>query len=812
MNYKLPLAYRCLALILIAMAFVPAFAAKPANLLRDLHFRYVVGRPGVYVKVDWDKKKKPNKKDKQPVFYVNGQQTLGTLEEDGTYFVRINSIQRWSVKSPVTYSVTMEQGEEKITRSFGIRDLGARQGMISLNDTTIMRKGLTESALPLSTCKSQDQWYSYFRDIKSKGFSIVSLKRSSMSQEMMSAADKVGIIVHARIPAPEQKIDESVGKKKKKNKKKKGDTDAEALSLEEEFIQHPSLCMATFAKGAAVENSEKYLNVMVFAPTLPEKGHYFPDYAEMVDTMVVCMADLSELTDKSVLEQCMEKSLCTDGVGALLFSSEEQASAWKDFMILGKFDRDEWDSSMAINMKLYVSNNTEKDIKNTIFTWKFADETGFEFSPGDWNGHRFLPFNTECVTDRVFTPVGHIFPGSNVTLTVKMDGTDYQRSWTHKILYPARIRYMNEEIHKRMKEWCKRGADESDQEYGERVNDVTKSLRTKLWAYEISTEQAGDLVKGKAIKLSRYSDHDESVTLTVDGMTPFKLKVPKRTAQEFCQENDLELRNTKYGLTNKDTYEIVYTEVFNKRTGEVAIYENFDNEYTLERLLMDDKYVPEELKLIAEREDKVLQEIKQRVIQSAKEQNLITDHTKISVNAHVVTGYDEKGNTQNNYRIVFDYNVDARYSMNEDYGPGRYRIEDSHAAISMLRAITYAFGKDFGRYIVPGKKLNISITGSADSSPIRGSIAYDGCYGEFQNVPYYLGQQESKVTITQKEGIRQNEQLAYMRAQGVHDFLSKNLTAADEMDVRYLYNIELPKGKGGQFRRIKVSFTFIDAF
>lgn len=810
MNYKTPLACRGLALLLALIAFVPAFAAKPVTFLRDLHFRYVEGRPGVYVTVDRVKKKKPSKKDKPPVFSVNGKQTLGTLEEDGTYFVRINSIQRWSVKSPVTYTVTMEEGDEKITRSFGIRDLGARQGMISLNDTTIMRKGLTQSALPLATCKSQDQWYAYFCDIKSRGFSIISLKRSSMSQEMMSAADKTGIIVHARIPAPEQKVDESADKKKKK--KKKGEAEVQPLSLEEEFIQHPSLCMATFDKGATEERSQKYLNVKVFVPTLPEKGHYFQDYATQVDSMAVCMADLSDLTDESVLEQCLEKALCTNGVGALLFSSEKQATAWKDFMILGKFDRDEWDSSMAINMKLYVSNNTDKDVKNTTFTWKFADETGFEFSPGDWQGHRFLPFNTECVTDRVFTPVGHIFPGSNVTLTVKMEGTDYQRSWTHKILYPARIRYMNEEIHKRMKDWCKRGANETMEEYEDRVNDVTKSRKKKLFAYDIATEEAGDLVKGKSIRLSRYNDHDESVTLTVDGMTPFKLKVPKRTAQEFCQENDLELRNTKYGLTNKDTYEIVYTEVFNKRTGEVAIYENFDNEYTLERLLIDDKYVPEELKLIAEREDKVLQEIKQRVIQSAKEQNLITDHTKVSVNAHVVSDYDDKGNTQNNYQIVFDYNVDARYSLDEDYGPGRYRIEDSHAAISMLRTITSAFGKDFGRYIIPGKKLNISITGSADSSPIRGSIAYDGCYGEFQDVPYYLGQQESKVTITQKEGIRQNEQLAFMRAQGVHDFLSKNLTAADKMDVRYLYNIELPKGRGGQFRRIKVCFTFIDAF
>lgn len=801
---------RSLATILAAAAFSTVFGAKPVNVLRDLHFHYSMDRPGVSVVVIKENPKKPKKGAPAPVFYVNGKQTVATLENDSTYFVRINNMERWSVKSPVNYAVTMELGDQKLTRSFGIHDIATSQGMISLNDTTILRKGLTEQALPLSTHKSQEEWMRYFRDIKQKGFSIISLYRTNMTQELMSAADKCGIIVHARVPAP-PKVAEETGKKKKKSKKKKGANEPIQLSLAEEYVQHPSLCMASFDTGAAVEHSEKYLSAHLFAPALPEKGNYQPDYSSLLAPNAVCMADFSQLEDEKFLDQCLEKVLCTPGVGALLFASEEQATAWKDVMILGKFDRDEWDSSMSMAMDLFLSNNSDEDISSTHFSWEFADETGFVFSNGDEGGHRFLPHNTNYVAT-AFTPMAYIFPGSSVILTMKMDGTNFTRTWSHKILYPARIRYMNEQIHNRMKEWCKRGSTETEEEYSNRVNDVTKARKKKLFAYDIVTEEAGDLVKGKAIKLSRYNSNDGSVNVTVGDFKPFKLKVPQRNADAFCQENELELRNVRYGLTNKDVYEIVYAEVYNKKTGEVVKFENFDNEETLARLLIEDKYVPEELKVLAEREDKVLQEIKQHVIESAKEQNLITDNTQLSVNARVISDYDQKGNTLNNYQIIFDYNVDARYSLQEDYGPGRYRIEDSHAAISMLRTITSAFGKDFARYITPGKKLDICITGSADSSPIRGSIAYDGCYGEFHDVPYYLGEQESKVTITQKEGIRQNEQLAFMRAQGVHDFLLKNLTATNDMNVRYLYNIELPKGRGGQFRRIKVCFTFVDAF
>jgi len=801
---------RCIVLTMIATATVNLYGAKkPVKVLRDLHFRYSMDRPGVSTIVVKDKPKKPIKAEQKPVFSVWDKETVATPENDSTFFVRINSMQRWSVKSPVTYAVTLALGEEKITRHFGIRDLEVRNGMICLNDTTILRKGLTESALPISTLKSTEEWRNYFREIKRKGFSVISLTRNAMSHELMTAADLSGIMVHARVTPP-VKVETDDGKKKKK-KKKKDEVEVVLKNLATEYIEHPSLCMASFENGTKEESSDKYLKVCHFHPTKDEEGKFHPDYSHLLDSTRVCLADLSELQDGKEVEKVLEKVLCTEGIGAILFGSVEQASAWKDVMMLGKFDRDSWDSSMAMSMDLIISNNSEQDIRNTNFSWEFADETGFVFSQGNEGGHRFLPYNTNYVAT-AFTPMAFIFPGSTVTLTVKMDGSDLQRSWSHKILYPARIRYMNEEINKRMKNWCKRKSGETDVEYAERVNDVTKAHKRKLFAYDIVTEEADEIVTGRKIKLSRYNAATGTVTVTVDNLAPFKLKVPHKDAEAFLNEEDLELRDTRFGLTNKDDYEIVSTMLYNKRTHTTVLYENYDSESTLERILIDDKYVPMELKELAEREDSILQEIKQNVIQSAKEQNLITDHTQIDVRAHFATDFDQNGNTLNNYQVIFDYNVDAQYSLTEDYGSGRYRIEDSHAAISMLRTITSAFGRDFGRYIKAGKKLDISITGSADSSPIRGSIAYNGCYGEFYNESYYLGSEESKLTITAKDGIRQNEQLAYMRAQGVHDFLSKNLTGTEEMDVRYLYNIELPKGRGGQFRRIKVCFTFVDAF
>ena len=130
----------------------------------------------------------------------------------------------------------------------------------------------------------------------------------------------------------------------------------------------------------------------------------------------------------------------------------------------------------------------------------------------------------------------------------------------------------------------------------------------------------------------------------------------------------------------------------------------------------------------------------------------------------------------------------------------------------MLEIMVKAFSEDFAKYIVPGKKLVVSVTGSADATPVRGSIAYDGCYGEFENEPYYLGGNLSNLTITKAFGIINNEQLAFMRAQGVTSYLNNNLHAVSGMDVKYKYNVEVSEDEGSEFRRIGISFIFVDAF
>ena len=68
------------------------------------------------------------------------------------------------------------------------------------------------------------------------------------------------------------------------------------------------------------------------------------------------------------------------------------------------------------------------------------------------------------------------------------------------------------------------------------------------------------------------------------------------------------------------------------------------------------------------------------------------------------------------------------------------------------------------------------------------------------------------ITVTRETGVTQNEQLAFLRAVGVKENINANVSGVSTMSTDYRYYIELTEGRGGEFRRINVEFTFIDAF
>ena len=68
------------------------------------------------------------------------------------------------------------------------------------------------------------------------------------------------------------------------------------------------------------------------------------------------------------------------------------------------------------------------------------------------------------------------------------------------------------------------------------------------------------------------------------------------------------------------------------------------------------------------------------------------------------------------------------------------------------------------------------------------------------------------MTVTSQTGVTTNEQLAFLRAQGVRNYLEKHLPKLKDMKTDYRTGVELMDKVGGEYRRINVKFTFVDAF
>lgn len=380
-----------------------------------------------------------------------------------------------------------------------------------------------------------------------------------------------------------------------------------------------------------------------------------------------------------------------------------------------------------------------------------------------------------------------------------------------KGLSPNLTKLLTDELNARMNEWAKMRPDETLEEYQARVNEETRLQQARLFEQEIATELADGLVMRSEVTLGNYNLENNMLTLNFDNMPQIYLTVPENEVASFQNASDLEFRDVIYGMTKNEKFEIIYANVFNKSTGKSYEFNNLERQ-SLDFLQSENDFVPIELVQQSSMEDVKLQAIKNDVVNTAMQNNLISDHTKINVSSNVVSDVDADGRKITNYKVNFNYTVEGQYSILEDFAAGKYKIEQSHAAVSMLEIVTRAFSQDFAQYIKPGKKVIVKVTGSADALKINGAIAYDGCYGDFVDEPYYLDNALNSMTMTRQGGIRKNEQLAFMRAVGVKDYMEKHISSLQTMQTDYQYHIELAEETGGEFRRITVEFVFVDAF
>lgn len=347
--------------------------------------------------------------------------------------------------------------------------------------------------------------------------------------------------------------------------------------------------------------------------------------------------------------------------------------------------------------------------------------------------------------------------------------------------------------------------------YMTRIMDANQKAKMREFEDEIATQLAGNRLNMDQISLGRYDRGQGLLGINLGNMPAIYLPVSEDDAIAFKDAQGLEFRNVKYGVTSNDRFEVIYAEVYNPADGKTYVYNNLDRT-PLTFMEGDDNVISLEVLQQQRLEEVRLEEIRRTVVEEAKSRNVISDHTSITVNSSVEPSIDANGNRILNYKVNFVYTVDPEFTQEEDFGPGKYKAEDSHAATAMLDIIGKAFESELGQYLTAGKKAVVKISGSADATPIRYGIAYDGAYGTFEDEPVYQNDQLTAISIDTRSGIKQNEQLAFLRAYGVKNYLDTNVSKLGEMNTDYRYHISVAEDKGSEFRRIATEFTFFDVF
>lgn len=360
-----------------------------------------------------------------------------------------------------------------------------------------------------------------------------------------------------------------------------------------------------------------------------------------------------------------------------------------------------------------------------------------------------------------------------------------------------------------MADWAKMLEGETDEEYRKRVNDESRAKMALQLEYDIVSQMAGNLINEDGATIGQYVEKDNALAINFKNMPSIYLEVPSSDLTDLKNIDDLDFFNTIYALDENDKFEVIYTDARNKHTGKVY---SFDNKSRKTITFEQDDFVPVEVIQLANVEAARLETMKQEILEQAKTEQLLSDHTHITVDTKVEDDYDADGNKILNYNVNYVYQVEEEFSERDDFKSGKYVATESNAAMQLLNLIEKSMQGDFAKYLNDCGKVIINITGSADAAPIMGMLRYKGEYGDLIDQIATQNGELTTMTVTKQKGIRSNEELALMRAYGVGEYLKTGTFNTTGANIDYNYNVEVSKEKGGAFRRIKVALKFVDTF
>ncbi len=356
--------------------------------------------------------------------------------------------------------------------------------------------------------------------------------------------------------------------------------------------------------------------------------------------------------------------------------------------------------------------------------------------------------------------------------------------------------------------WSRKRPEESQAGYAMRVSNDSLHAKRERFRREAATEIGLKWRPLHPPTLSAYNPENISYTLTFPNIEPVEIKVSPANREVF--ESDFQKAAFSlpvYRIDDQDEFHLDYLEISMPHR---TYY--LDN---IHQISLPEDNIPVSGAIIQKvgEEEAVLKQKLEDYFEKEVERQRISDNIKVNVEAKARKGIGEDGSAVVDYTINYSYEVlNSGSRQVGDWAPGRYLLEESNAAQASVQVIRQTFEEELAPYLKEGKRIVVRITGSADGSPVRQTISYDGRYGDFSEEPYYLNGNLDNITVTARDGIKANNQLAYLRTFGVRHFLETSVPALKKTRNQFEHHVFVAESRGNQFRRVSIEITIYDAF
>ena len=175
----------------------------------------------------------------------------------------------------------------------------------------------------------------------------------------------------------------------------------------------------------------------------------------------------------------------------------------------------------------------------------------------------------------------------------------------------------------------------------------------------------------------------------------------------------------------------------------------------------------------------------QQLLASLPNAEKLYDETFVKITTAVQEDTTEDGKAEINFVYNISYNCHHFEGTEDDYPSGAYLWNTSNSCRAICNLTKKMIEEQLSDIFASGNSITVTVTSTTDAAEIT-HIEYKGEYGDFRYMPAVFNDENVRISVDVKDGITTNAQLAYIRAQSVHNHLEESVAALKGSDYRYV--------------------------